>query len=377
MGLINKLVSSKPSENSGSRSGNRFDFQRDWALVKILELHENNNDYIVILDYHDDILILDSETDPKNINFYQLKTRSKNITVNTLIERKKSKQADQIINSILGKLYINKINFGDSTLGLYLVSNMPFKIKLIDASADKATSYDIIPLKNLHEDEKKIIQQALNEEFGVNYNDIFDLTTLMKTPLSLQEHSEHAQGKVISFLKKTNNENIRPERFYELLYSLIRDASNYESYIESDEQLLSKKCVKKSQVIQIMERLRTKENGKWVKIESELNHCSLTIFEKKRVKMGFQSVEMEFMGRPKTILQTLKESIRHLIIKYENRCYNCMELVTCILKEIKDNPIIPLEVLSLYDEYFMKALILIDYIDYLEDDTFGHVEDII
>ncbi|GAG02404.1 unnamed protein product, partial [marine sediment metagenome] len=73
MSLKTQLIQ-EPRENAGSKSSNRFDYQKNWALCKLLELHLSGRDYILVLDFHEDILVLDSEVDPKEIEFYQIKT---------------------------------------------------------------------------------------------------------------------------------------------------------------------------------------------------------------------------------------------------------------------------------------------------------------
>jgi hypothetical protein len=62
--LKQQLLDIKPRETSGARTANRFDYQDDWAFCQILELHEADDDYVVVFDYHDDVLVLDSATDP-------------------------------------------------------------------------------------------------------------------------------------------------------------------------------------------------------------------------------------------------------------------------------------------------------------------------
>jgi hypothetical protein len=75
MSLKDLIVQKKPRETSGPRSANRFDFQKSWALCRLLELHQSGQDYLIVFDYHDDVLVLDSATDPNRIDFYQIKTK--------------------------------------------------------------------------------------------------------------------------------------------------------------------------------------------------------------------------------------------------------------------------------------------------------------
>ena len=76
MSSIENLAKVKPSENAGSRSSNRFKYQLNWGFKKLLELEYNDEDYIIILDYHDDIVICNSEKQEDYIDFYQIKTKT-------------------------------------------------------------------------------------------------------------------------------------------------------------------------------------------------------------------------------------------------------------------------------------------------------------
>ncbi|MGR0480863.1 MAG: dsDNA nuclease domain-containing protein [Candidatus Electronema sp. V4] len=73
--LAHKLAITKPRENAGSRSANRFDYQKDWAICELLKLYLAQKDFLLILDYHEDIVVLDSESVPKKAIFYQIKSK--------------------------------------------------------------------------------------------------------------------------------------------------------------------------------------------------------------------------------------------------------------------------------------------------------------
>ena len=76
MNAFDSIVAKKPRENAGPLAANRFAYQLDWGLKKLLELEESNLPYTIIFDYQDDILILDSDYDPNFIDFYQVKTNA-------------------------------------------------------------------------------------------------------------------------------------------------------------------------------------------------------------------------------------------------------------------------------------------------------------
>lgn len=57
MSITEKLARIKPTENAGPRASNRFEYQINWGLNLLLKMEEKNEDYIMILDYHDDIVV--------------------------------------------------------------------------------------------------------------------------------------------------------------------------------------------------------------------------------------------------------------------------------------------------------------------------------
>lgn len=76
MSSLDKLASIHPKENAGASSSNRFEYQINWGLHRLLQLEKAHEDYVMILDYHDDIVICNSDKQEDYIDFYQIKTRT-------------------------------------------------------------------------------------------------------------------------------------------------------------------------------------------------------------------------------------------------------------------------------------------------------------
>src|ERR1035437_9711941 len=109
--LLDQLVQVAPREVSGSRSSNRSDYQKSWAFCLLLKLHKTGQHYLVLFDYHDDVVVLDSAANPTAMDFYQVKTKKcGNWTATLLLKREKGAN-DEPLNSIPGKMYSNKIAF--------------------------------------------------------------------------------------------------------------------------------------------------------------------------------------------------------------------------------------------------------------------------
>lgn len=117
MGLIkmnstiqSDLIKVPQTETAGSRSPARFAYQRNWALAELIEYHLEGKDYVFAFEFHDDILILDSEVNPSNLQFVQVKTKTtgQKWTVHGLTKSEKGKNGNPEKLSIIGKLYENK-----------------------------------------------------------------------------------------------------------------------------------------------------------------------------------------------------------------------------------------------------------------------------
>ena len=197
MSLGDALVETRPRETSGSRSANRFDFQKSWALCRLLELHKSGEDYLIIFDYHDDVLVLDSSSNPTQIDFYQIKTKQGgHWTQQDLIRRVRGARGP--LPSILGKMLGNKLNFPDYTRSLNLVSTRGFKLSVTGRAS---SIVEDVCLKELKSSELKAILAALRAEHSLTCDpDCAGCTRLSVTSLSLGDHDTHAMGVLGRFL---------------------------------------------------------------------------------------------------------------------------------------------------------------------------------
>jgi len=178
MKLKENIINQKPREKAGSTSSSRFDYQKDWSLCQLLEYHNSESDYLFIFDYHEDLLILNSETNPDKISFYQIKgNKSTNWTTDRLIKSEKDKNGNPLL-SILGKLYECKNKFELETKSLNFVSNTRFNIKLNNGLT--GISKNEICIIEIADKDKKKIKDKLVNELSINNNPIFEDITFLK-----------------------------------------------------------------------------------------------------------------------------------------------------------------------------------------------------
>ncbi|MDP1422117.1 DUF4297 domain-containing protein [Peribacillus simplex] len=363
MTIMDKLVSVRPPENSGSRSSNRFTYQKDWALMKALELYEEQSDFLLVLDYHDDILILDSEYTPEKASFYQIKTRTNGSwTLPSLLKQDKGEQ--KLLNSKLGKLYNNKLNFPENTLSLNFVSNTTYNIKLGNNKNAKDSGLSIISLNHICSKEKEKVLTAIKKEFAKeDCNEIFNITNLIVTPLSLGDHKSHALGIVNNFLIKNDYEKVNTDLFYKALYGEIDIKNDYEYSLQTVTELLEKKSVGGSTITKILKRLvpSTLYDEFWKEVKDELynsNLYSLSILNK--YNYAWKKCHLDKMKSNHILLDKLIFTIIPLVQARMETCKTYVELMEQTYSDYqKISQSFPEEI---FDEYYVKSLALMEYL---------------
>lgn len=112
-------------------------------------MEEANEDYIMILDYHDDIVVCNSDSGSEYIDFYQIKTNISNMwTLGGLVGDNKNKMESSSNPdfglSIIAKLISHVIQFEDSRK-LYFVTNSRLSKNIYGASDEEVNFNQLKP----------------------------------------------------------------------------------------------------------------------------------------------------------------------------------------------------------------------------------------
>src|ERR1035438_1791658 len=112
--VLGEIAAKVPSELGGSTATNRFEYQVDWTLCHMLHLQRRGGNFLLICDYHDDVVVLDGPEEANKAHFYQIKTsKSPHWTTTKLLKRERGEDGKDvsILFSPLGKLYKHRIDF--------------------------------------------------------------------------------------------------------------------------------------------------------------------------------------------------------------------------------------------------------------------------
>jgi len=251
--VLGSIAAIVPSEFGGSTATNRFDYQMDWTLCHILSLQRKGGDFLVICDYHDDVIVLNGSENASQASFYQIKTsKSPHWTTTRLLSRKRSKdeKSAKLLPSPLGKLYKHRLDFPTVQCTLNFVSNHYFNVSL--AAEPKAASREKFTCAEISEPDLKRMKSALKDEHSLAAEpDLGDYFTFIVSELQMTDHTAHAKGKLSEFLEAEFSGEAWPiAAMYKTFHGEIRKRVSYEYPCITEKELVEFKGISKAKLEQ-------------------------------------------------------------------------------------------------------------------------------
>lgn len=158
-------LGSPQREHFGAITYGKYEYQYHWALCKIFERHAQSSEYVVFVEYHEDVIIGDSlEHDTVKFDFNQVKNFSgSKWNLNRILKRKSLPKGAKEL-SILGKMIAGVKDKGlyDRLNSLGLVNTTGFDLD----QNKKDLNLSIICIGDLTPSCLSQISSALKEEIG-------------------------------------------------------------------------------------------------------------------------------------------------------------------------------------------------------------------
>lgn len=185
-------MSSVLREKAGADTYNRFEYQVHWIVYHMLERFQNDEDFIIFCEYHDDMAEC-SNFPPDSMSFFQIKTKEKDSLWSfSALFNKNDKQ-----HSFLGYIYYNFLTFQNECNCCCFISNRDFNDEILRWQSL------IKDGKLLYESEPEIYSKIFNkikEEFPGEdlqspiFIEFIQNTFLTRTDLPLETHNTHLMG---------------------------------------------------------------------------------------------------------------------------------------------------------------------------------------
>lgn len=304
--LLDRIVATPRRETGGSVAANRTDYQQSWAFCLLLTLHEQDKDYAVLLDFHDDVVVLDSGADPKEMEFYQVKSKSSgNWTISQLLAC--SKNELKAGNSICGKMYANKVAFPQVTKSVNFVTNAPFKVRLKDAAKD--TEVDQFELKQLAQEISDRYAEAIKQEHRLNGPPDEVPTNFRREALPHQGHQDQAQGRLATFLEKQKPNGRFPvsAAFRAIASVIAKKTGDERKPANRDDMLLFKAVTRANFAAMLADILTDNEADRWKDINAALLAENYPYGAVQRIRGAWNIYEVQKMDASNTPVQRAKE----------------------------------------------------------------------
>ncbi|WP_075336019.1 DUF4297 domain-containing protein [Archangium gephyra] len=351
------LANVKPSETGGPRASNRLDFQKNWTLCHLVARHKEGEDYVVVCDYHDDVVVLIGVPTAAKLHFYQVKTREGSPwTMGRLTSAKKKKKkkvkaptettklADDVVDtstedeeeggSILGKLYKHKLDFLDRLGSLNLVSTCCFKLKLSNGTSSESKHH--ITFVELDADEQKVAADRVQAEHSLTEQAEFpEATHFIVSDMTPTGHDQSAIGVIATYLEHRygTSESFPVAAIHRSLFDEIRRRSNREGTWDDLDLLLKQKGVSRSDFEKLLSKVHPRRDAEsqWLELSKELESASIPVRRRIRIGNFWHRYRVERIDESNEILQRRRDAVVAVI---EQLIMAGIEDVSTVLSEV-------------------------------------------
>lgn len=357
MELKDKIIQVLPKDhNSGNRSSNRFDFQKNWAIKKIIELHESEADYLVTFEYYDDIIVFNSSEAPSQIAFYQVKTlKDKPWRIPKLITPDKTKSGKG--NSIIGKLCFHLQDFGDEVNSLNFITNSSLQVELSqDFKNQDSTEFNRISYDMFAPSIKEQIYIQLKKEFpDFELPALNNLLFFKLGELNINSQETDIKGVLAEFIERyIPDTEYRITPIYNTIFDEIKRKSDFEYQPADFEQIKKEKSISKSDFESFFVPIKEKNlvTKRCEQIESFLLHKDVSMSDIKNIRSKWSQYMIDKMNYNNDSLIKLENEISKIIAQHTIK--NIWSDSFDILEKIKE-----VEISNLYDDSYIQAIILL------------------
>lgn len=212
-------------ESGGQHAVRGFSFQVWQAVLETLKAHATGLDYAVVLEWQQDIAVLDSSTQPRRVTFIQLKKNesSHHWTLNGLLttpaeppaeprqaaidettapakpKRRMTFRRNKLVQSTLAKLYLHRRRFSSlaSPPELVFASNAPFLVGIGEDDQDETVTE--VKLSDLPTSAVDKIEAAFRKQLDVPDDEAINLDgfLLKVTNCPTEEAHKFAIGELV------------------------------------------------------------------------------------------------------------------------------------------------------------------------------------
>lgn len=341
---LKEQIELNKNEIAGSRTKNRLTVQISYAMQLIMEYY--SMDYIILMDYIEDVAIIENPLEPSGIHLYQIKTKStdKQYALTTVIK-----------DEWFQKLYKNALKYKGYVEEAAVVCNTDIVINQENVFSNTKNR-----LSDMKEDVnvQKIVK-AIAKDLSIPEADV-DLSQFLfvKSNLSTKGHKEEVEHQFENFLlKEDSNLQIATAR---AIFKIIYDELDCKFNWELDENCSDVDEIFKMKGVNSIDINNVISTGLAIQLPDA--NKLFDIFNIKSIKdireygQRYSQIKMDMFSKKEVLISTRK-NISALVAE---SVANGIEDFNVLLKDVYDKCISKECIPAAYsEEYYLKLLIML------------------
>lgn len=341
---LKEQIEMNQNDISGSRTKNRLTVQISYAMQLIMEYY--SMDYIILMDYIEDVVIIENPENPQGIHLYQVKTKStdKQYSLTTVIK-----------DEWFQKLYKNAQKFTGNVKEATLVCNTDIVNKQENIFTNEQNRLEDI--KNNPNIQK--IVAAIAKDLSISKADV-DLSQFyfVKTNLSTKGHKDEVEHQFENFLlKKDAGLQIATARaIFRLIYDELDAKFNWE---------LDENCSDLNEIFKRKGVVSTDINGAittGLAIQLPDTKELFDKFEVKSVKeireysQRYPMIKMDLFSKKEVLINTKKTIVAYIEEAVDGGIDEFSAILENVYARCSEDEEFPT---SYSEEYYLKMLIML------------------
>lgn len=329
--VVNNPLYIVQREKAGAQTFKKYMYQYQWALYRILKEHENEKEYAVFVELHEDVVLANSlDVNKVEFEFNQVKTNKSKYNSKNLTELKND-------SSVFGKLVYSTMckDYYELVSSINLVATNGFTLKL----RNKGFESNNICLNDIDIMELEKLSNAIESELK---EDKFPLNIHFIIPELPEKSTEEAIiGHISSIVSKLFPESMtKADSIYRtLIDELTRKGSVTLDFKEWDD-LLNKKALTSITVSQIINQFTNRQNDEQIykKFDDYLSDLGLNTLSKRKWDKSFKKYYLQRVANKNIQQLDIKKELLKVIEDNEDKCNGDIStLLELCLKSLSKN----------------------------------------
>lgn len=333
MAFLDVLNDSLTKERGGRHGGKGHEFQRYWALCHLLQVDLEKDDYLLLLEFIEDVAVLNSEFSPGQMELYQLKKKEGSSTKWTKTTLAKPPKEGK---SILAKLHDSKSIAKDETAAIAFVSNVPVDLTL--SSSDDPTGLSEFSASQIESTLLADLKSSVATELGCNLDDIdFDNLKFIRSPLAMDDLESHATGKVATFLAtKFPDQSPRADVLCKAIYSELKVKATSTEDAATFVDLKRIRGISKQQFSAMVALTLSRKSDSDVidGFLSGLAQENVPYIQRESIKRAARQFVVEKAGRGSSLLSLLQKQVEKSLLGIPNNLVTSWEVANWIVEQV-------------------------------------------